>query len=259
MEVPISPLVPVPESVENKLVPILLSEPGYKPFKNVYKLENMGMEIPQALSLRRHLLRNRAMKRSGALKQYVSLARDYQKMGVLDLATRIEQPPMSILRLIVKAKYGKSIATIFKDPIILDSFDFTQFQHAQQHDVVEGIDPNKILEEADQYELDVQQWLEAQGITFWTQADLVKKGWKSTPDFFFPTPVTIQNKKINWIDAKNFYGTTKSFLYKKLQKQAKRYVNTFGSGAMVFSLGCSNKVVIADTVMCRLNRKEKNK
>ena len=54
--------------------------------------------------------------------------------------------------------------------------------------------------------------------------------------------VNINNYKINWIDGKNFYGSTVPFIKDKIKKQTKKYLNTWGPGSIIFSLGSNENL-----------------
>ena len=53
---------------------------------------------------------------------------------------------------------------------------------------------------------------------------------------------------INWIDAKNYFGSD-TFFARKIRKQSKRFVARFGPGAVVFSLGHTSAIRPVDGVV----------
>ena len=55
-----------------------------------------------------------------------------------------------------------------------------------------------------------------------------------TPDILFLDHVEINGQPVAWIDAKHFYGADVGFQRKKMSKQMMRYINEWGSGAIVF-------------------------
>ena len=256
---------PVPETVETGLIPLLLSQTGFGEWVGD-STQVKGMSIQQALSLRTHLLRNKAMKRSYLLKtnwNKIKKAYASRDARIIAIASKFDLPPMSIMRKIVRDKYNVTLAVIFKKPQLLDKKDRAQFEQARKHDIIEGRNPNMTLVYADAFEADVGHWLLNQGHAFLTQADMVKIQMKkygkavATPDFYFNQPIKIKGKPIHWIDAKNYYGTTKSMIYPKTIEQATRYVNRFGPGAIVFALGCSTGVVIDKVSMLHVPRTAK--
>ena len=64
----------------------------------------------------------------------------------------------------------------------------------------------------------------------------------NTPDFLIKSDLYINNYKINWIDGKNFYGSTVPFIKDKIKKQTRKYLNTWGSGSIIFSLGSNENL-----------------
>lgn len=96
---------------------------------------------------------------------------------------------------------------------------------------------------------------------------LNKIGWNdpSTPDLLFNKPLMINGSYINWIDAKNYFITFQDKLkYRSLMRQSRKYVNTFGCGAIVCigfvkkndksSLYITNGVIILDASYWTLNK-----
>jgi len=61
--------------------------------------------------------------------------------------------------------------------------------------------------------------------------------------------VEINGEPVAWIDAKHFYGADVDFQRKKIAKQATRYVDAWGQGALVFRHGFCNNVHIPGTVL----------
>ena len=69
--------------------------------------------------------------------------------------------------------------------------------------------------------------METNKVRFKTQEDLTKEQMEkygrpiNTPDFLILSDFYINNKKINWIDAKNFYGANTFLIKKKLENRQK--------------------------------------
>jgi len=60
---------------------------------------------------------------------------------------------------------------------------------------------------------------------------------KRTPDILFRSPVTIQGKRVHWIDSKNVFilpGACPSYEIRKLKRQMNAYVKMFGPGMIVW-------------------------
>ena len=62
----------------------------------------------------------------------------------------------------------------------------------------------------------------------------------------------VNNKKVNWIDAKNFYGANTDFNKKNIKKQSKKYVEQLGNGCIIFKYGFSSKLNFKDIVLVNL-------
>ena len=99
------------------------------------------------------------------------------------------------------------------------------------------------MKESVGFEKQIEHFLNKNSIKYITQEELVKEQIKkygqpiNTPDFLIKSDLYIGNYKINWIDAKNFYGSTVPFVKNKIKKQTLKYLNEWGSGSIIFSLG----------------------
>ena len=59
----------------------------------------------------------------------------------------------------------------------------------------------------------------------------------------------LNNNKINWIDAKNFYGSNINFIKKKIKKQIAKYINSYGSGLIIFKYGFNSNLNFDQTLI----------
>jgi hypothetical protein len=59
----------------------------------------------------------------------------------------------------------------------------------------------------------------------------------------------INGENIAWIDAKNFYGANVSFTKKKTKKQMNRYIDEWGTGAIVYRHGFCDGLHIPAVMM----------
>ena len=75
----------------------------------------------------------------------------------------------------------------------------------------------------------------------------------NTPDFLILSDFYINNKKINWIDAKNFYGANTFLIRKKIKKQVRKYINEYGYGSIFFSLNFSSKLNFDNVLLINFN------
>ena len=110
-----------------------------------------------------------------------------------------------------------------------------------------------IANNAKNYEIEFSNFLKTSypDIKFLTENEIKKlpEKYKSTPDFLFENPVTINNKLIKWIDVKNFPLIDIPFIIKKLNEQGNKYNNEFGNGAFVFSYGVDSNVKLDENIM----------
>ena len=108
---------------------------------------------------------------------------------------------------------------------------------------------------AEEFEIKLGKLLTRHGVRFKTQEELVEEQIKlygkpiNTPDFLILDDLRINGYKIGWIDAKNFYGARSWFIRLSIEKQIKKYVNEWGTGAIVFSMGYSDELDISEDVM----------
>ena len=111
-----------------------------------------------------------------------------------------------------------------------------------ENDIYAPIDNGKQLEQSLSFEHDIEKVLVDNNVKFQTQEELVKIQMKeygkpiSTPDFLITNELFINGNKINWIDAKNFYGANVSFIKHSIEKQIQKYIKNYGDGLIVFSL-----------------------
>ena len=86
-------------------------------------------------------------------------------------------------------------------------------------------------------------------IKFKTEKILIKEQTEKygrpilTPDFLILNELFINNKKINWIDAKNYFGANTILIKKTINNQINKYNKEFGPGAIIFNLGYSSELI----------------
>ena len=123
------------------------------------------------------------------------------------------------------------------------------------------------------FECAIEEFLKKSSINFLTEEDQKKEAktkkqtLRATPDFVLPKPIVIrrtqicvkdevksiekdhilEERTIHWIEAKMFYGASSiphgsNGAVGCILKKSKTYVNTFGEGAMLFMMGCGDKL-----------------
>ena len=237
---------PVPLKTEQKLAKLVVrkGEFGWLDDQRVDEIgklvKDLDMTLDQALSLRSALLQQKTVYSHGRLqaKGKMMLKLYKEGLGIVQLSRRFDFPPMNIFRVILK-EMGWSKARIkdmLRTPSKFKPRERTEFEEAESADIL-------------------ADWFESQGVRVRKQSEMVKEQMLehgrpvNTPDLLFLDHVTINGEPIAWIDAKHFYGADVDFQRKKIAKQATRYVDAWGQGALVFRHGFCNNLLIPGAVL----------
>ncbi len=214
-------------------------------------------------SIRSSFIKNKMIKNHHFLnKNIVNITNDYTShMNILELSKKYDISPLNLLRTLLKNKYKKDIITLYENLKLLDDFDHEQLIIAVKNDNFALINQDNIQNDAIIFENKIQSLLEKNKIKFKNQKDLVDEqiklyGYpKNTPDFLIDKneDLFFNNIKINWIDAKNFYGSNIDFIKKKIKKQIKKYTDVYGSGCIIFSLGFNEKLKFENCIIIDYN------
>lgn len=219
--------------------------------KIINKFKSTSVKLPKyfcpeiILSIRANLMRSHMIaNHSKVVSSGPKIIMDYNDgSGVLELSTKYDGSPLNILRLIFAFKYKKKLTMLIKSNDILSSRDATQLDLAISNDLYALINQDKILKKSADFELKIQKILDKLGIRYKTQDQLAQEQIKkfekatNTPDFLILDNLWINGQKINWIDAKNFYGLNTHYIRKRIREQTKKYLDAWGSGSIIFSLG----------------------
>ena len=271
---PTSP-VPLKEEAEMAKVVIRKGEFGWLDDARVDEIAEIvkgrNMTLDQVLSLRSALLQQKTVYGHGRLKSRSKvLLRLYNEgVNVVDLSKRFDFPPMNIFRVILAEKrWSKSrIKESLRTPSKLSTREREEFEMAEAADRVSTVDQTETHIRADLFEDILSDWFESKGVRIRKQPEMVTEQKKElgrpvrTPDILLLDHVEINGKPIAWIDAKHFYGADVDFQRKKMVKQMNRYIEEWGSGAIVYRHGFSENLFIpgctlldADTLdVSRLN------
>jgi hypothetical protein len=178
------------------------------------------------------------------IKNSHKIINDYSNgKSVLEISGQFDVSPLNILREVFLSKYKTKLTKLIIHPDILSSHDKDQLSIAIENDDYALIDGTEVMKESVGFEKQIEHFLNKNSIKYITQEELVKEQIKkygqpiNTPDFLIKSDLYIGNYKINWIDAKNFYGSTVPFVKNKIKKQTLKYLNEWGSGSIIFSLG----------------------
>lgn len=221
------------------------------------------MTLEQALSLRSALLQQKTVYGHGRLRsQGKNMLRLYKEgVSVVDLSTRFDFPPMNIFRIILgEMRWSKTkIKESLRQPSRLSERERAEFEAAEAADRVSNVDQGESQERADLFEDILADWFEEQGVRLRRQPEMVKEQKQDlgrpvrTPDLLFLDHVEINGKPVAWIDAKHFYGADVDFQRKKMAKQMARYIEEWGSGAVVYRHGFSQNLFMPGCTLLDAN------
>ena len=222
-------------------------------------VDGKNMNLDQALSLRSALLQQKTVYSHGRLKSKAkSLFRLYNEgVSVVDLSKRFDFPPMNIFRIILAEKrWSKSrIKECLREPSKMKKREREEFEKAEAADRVSNVDQSETHSRADLFEEVLADWFESRGVNLRRQNEMVSEQRLehgrpiNTPDILFLDHVEINGQPVAWIDAKHFYGADVSFQRKKMVKQMSRYIEEWGSGAVVYRHGFSENLFIPGCLM----------
>ena len=249
---------PVPLKDEEALSKLVLrkGEFGWLDDERVDELAKIvdthKMNLDQALSLRSALMQQKTVYGHGRLRSRAKeMLRLYKEgVSVVDLSQRFDGPPMNVFRLILaEMRWSKTkIKESLREPSRLSQRERKEFEAAEAADRVSNVDQGESQEKADHFEDILADWFEAQGVRLRRQPEMVKEQKQElgrpvrTPDILFLDHVYINDRPVAWIDAKHFYGADVEFQRKKMAKQMDRYIEEWGSGAVVYRHGFSENL-----------------
>lgn len=224
------------------------------------RISRFGLNLEQGLSLRKALMQEKAVYGHGRMMARGDQFRRQYNGGatVLDLSKRFNHPPVAIFRAILTARgWSKQrIKESLRNPTKrLSERDQREFAIAEEKDRVTNVDQGETAVLADLFEVVVGNFLDGLGIQYRRQNELWKEQEKehgrpiNTPDFLIMDDLRINGQPVAWIDAKNFYGANVSFAKKKTRKQMNRYIDEWGSGAIVYRHGFCDGLQIPGVLM----------
>ena len=209
------------------------------------------------LSIRANLMREHMMlTHKKILSKEKKIINDYNSgIDLKDLVTKYDGSPLNLLRIIFQSKYKKKLTKIITNTKNINHRDKSQLDWAILHDAYALINQDKILTKSNEFEEKIEHILKKISVRYKTQSDLVSEQIAqsntaiNTPDFLILDDLYINGIKINWIDAKNFYGSKSKFMVKKIKSQTNKYINTWGSGSIIFNLGFNSGLEIDSILM----------
>ena len=213
-------------------------------------IQKYNINLNTILSIRSSFVKEKIIKNHHKLVQKISkILDDYENNNdILFISKKYDGSPLNILRLIFNQKYEISPKNLFKNPSLLNKHDKKQLKIAIENDDFGLINQDNILKESELFEKDIENILIKNKVIFKTQNELIEEQKIKfgnpicTPDFLIESKFIINNISINWIDAKNFYGSNTSFIKKSIEKQTEKYIKAFGEGAIIFKYGFNEEI-----------------
>ncbi|GMF11800.1 unnamed protein product [Phytophthora lilii] len=256
------PVTPIPQVLETQAAGLILQQETFRRLKRqqVNHIDELLQMLPittnMTINLRKQLLRMSLLVNTHRVRRdRDTICKEYDSgRSLIELSTVHNYPPVSLMRVILRAK-GKSQVEI-------------KLRKAIEYDSIHKSDPfiGAPKYDANSLEKAIEHFLKAKGIRVKTQAELcaeqiVTHGRRViSPDILLLDPVVINGVPIRWIDAKNYYGA--HIVSKRLiSTQLANYVKEWGPGAIVFGMGYSDMfslpgVVCLDTTPFPKTRKE---
>ncbi|MBI20198.1 MAG: hypothetical protein CMB73_06445 [Euryarchaeota archaeon] len=223
------------------------------------QIQDLKINLDQSLSLRSALLQQKTVYSHHRMRSKgKQLRRLYEEgVSVVDLSRKFDFPPMNIFRTILSEKgWSKArIKTHFKEPSKFKKREREEFEKAEAADRVSNVDQSETHEKADLFEEVLADWFEQKGVRLRRQPEMVAEQNQEhgrpirTPDLLFLDHVEINGEPIAWIDAKHYYGADVEFQRKKMVKQMTRYIDEWGSGAVVYRHGFSENMYIPGCIL----------
>ena len=202
-----------------------------------------------------YIRENIILNYSNLKKKISHILKDYEKMNILDISQKYNNTPLTIMRLILQYSFSKDkVKKIFKNPSLLKSNDFKQFNNAIQNDYY-TLSTKKQFDDSIEFELKIEKFLKKNNIEYKTQDMLSKEQIKeygfafNTPDFLITSTLYINNHKINWIDAKNYYGGNSKIIKNNITKQIQKYIDKYGYGCIIFGCGYNENLYFDNVLL----------
>lgn len=221
------------------------------------------MSIEQAEAVRNVVIKEKIIKNFPRINSQIPhISKKYTSgQCILALSSRYDFPPLSLLRgIFLHMGYDPSqVYSVFankSDPKkILSGRDLAQYQLAEKRDIESIFNQQAAAEIAATNEKIFVDYFKVLDIDFYTQDMLshtqnLKYGRAIlTPDILFKDHVYINGVRVWWIDYKDYVGTNIKFLLASNMKQAAKYTNEWGPGAICYHYSFVSNVLIPGAMM----------
>lgn len=262
----------IPNDIENQIIKLINTKPPtcYKKLSNeeINKIKcdiinnnefsKYLINLEQVKSIRSAYIKNKMIKRhSFLLAKTNNIIRDYNnKMNILEISKKYDGSPLNIIRIILLKNNSKSkVKNLFNNPEKLNSYDYEQFAIAKENDDFALVNQDDIQAQSLEFEKIIEDKLIQLEIKYKTQEDLSTEQIElygkpiNTPDFLILSELTINEHKIKWIDAKNFYGSNINFVKSKIKSQTQKYLEKYGNGCIIFNLGFNDSYLLDENIL----------
>lgn len=263
---------PISSELEKKLSKILVIPGNYKKLNDkqlhILKkyIKKKSITLEDVLSMRSAYMNIKLLKNHYKMSKFSSkFTKLYldDKMPLLDISKKYDFPPIGVLKnIFYKRKFSKEKVKNFfklKNLNLLDEYDVQQIKLSIDNDIYNKVDQSEQISNSVNFESEIEHFLISKGCKFKTQEMLQEEQIKqygkaiNTPDFLILSDLYINKIKINWIDAKNFYGANTFLIKKKTQKQVNKYIKAYGTGAIFFSLNFSEDLNFENVILVNYN------
>lgn len=250
---------PISIKIEEKLSKAVVIKGNYKKLNEnqiekikSYISNKANLNLEDVLSMRSSYMSMKIMENNNRLLKKVKfLKKAYLKgMTIKELSKVHDFSPISMLKnIFYKLGISKNKVKDYLNKVgDISSFNLEQINFALDNDIFNKVDQSDQIEKSENFEGEINRYLTKKNIKFKTQDELKEEQIKkygspiNTPDFLIISNLVINGKKINWIDAKNFYGANTFLVRKKIKKQVQKYIDSYGHGCILFSLNFSEKL-----------------
>tara|TARA_R110002153_G_scaffold155933_3_gene308049 strand:+ start:9715 stop:10653 length:939 start_codon:yes stop_codon:yes gene_type:complete len=202
---------------------------------------DIGVTAEIANSVRSIALKHKIICKYPIINRKIrKLRAEYMRDDITVVAARYDFPPVSLLREIMKTYYKQATVKLAFSKRELSGFkprDRDQYYLASKFDAESGFDSSVVAAKAQLAEDNFVACFSHCKIK--SQADLVAEDMLkygravNTPDILFIEPILVNDIAVHWIDYKD-YVLTDMFILRSNLKQARRYVNEWGVGALVY-------------------------
>jgi hypothetical protein len=221
---------------------------------------NDNITLNLLLSLKSAIIKNNIIKQHhNLIKNEKEISEEFIKNNILLLSKKYNTSPITIIRIVFKYRglNNKEIVNLFKKNELMNEFDKKQFLLALKYDMYGFVDEKEKLDESLLFEKKIEKILKSNNVIYETQENLMKQQQIdghvfSTPDFLIKSELYINDKRVYWIDAKNFYGANTPFIIKSITKQTDKYIKLYGDGCIIFNHGFSSKLMFKNIVLINL-------